>query len=86
MPMNRHFHHHERTMMRPLLLCLLCLACTSLQAEDRPNIVLILIDDAGFMDSGGFGGEARTPNIDQLAESGVRFSNYQTSPLCAPSR
>jgi arylsulfatase A-like enzyme len=73
-------------MIRPLLLCLFCFVCTSLQAEDRPNIVLILIDDAGFMDFGGFGGEARTPNIDQLAESGVRFSNYHTTPLCAPSR
>lgn len=59
-------------------------------AEDarpvRPNIVLILVDDAGFSDFGAFGGEARTPNIDRLAETGVRFTNYHTSPLCAPSR
>jgi arylsulfatase/uncharacterized sulfatase len=73
-------------MMRPLILSLLCLACTSLKAVDRPNIVLILVDDAGLMDFGGFGGEAHTPNIDELAESGVRFGNYHTSPLCAPSR
>ncbi len=38
------------------------------------------------MDFGGFGGEAHTPHIDRLAEEGVRFSNYHTSPLCAPSR
>ena len=73
-------------MIGPLILGLLCLACTSLKAEDRPNIVLMLVDDAGLMDFGGFGGEAHTPNIDQLAESGVRFANYHTSPLCAPSR
>lgn len=52
----------------------------------RPNIVLILADDAGFSDFGAYGGEARTPNIDAIARSGVRFSNYHTSPLCAPSR
>jgi arylsulfatase A-like enzyme len=52
----------------------------------RPNIVLILVDDAGFSDFGAYGGEARTPNIDALARAGVRFSNYHTSPLCSPSR
>ena len=52
----------------------------------RPNIVLIVVDDAGFMDFGGYGGEALTPNIDQIASAGIRFTNYHTSPLCAPSR
>lgn len=51
-----------------------------------PNVVVILVDDAGLMDFGGYGGEARTPTIDALADDGVRFSNYHTSPLCAPSR
>jgi arylsulfatase A-like enzyme len=37
------------------------------------------------MDFGAFGGEAATPNIDRLASEGVRFSDYHTSPLCAPS-
>ncbi len=55
-------------------------------AWEPPNIVVVLVDDAGFMDFGGYGGEARTPSIDRLAEQGVRFSNYHTSPLCAPSR
>lgn len=55
-------------------------------AAERPNIVLILIDDAGFTDLGAYGGEARTTNIDALAERGVRFSNYHSSPLCSPSR
>jgi len=52
----------------------------------RPNIVLILADDVGFSDFGAYGGEARTPNIDALARTGVRFSSYHTSPLCSPSR
>ena len=67
------------------LFLLLTIPLTGL-ADSRPNIVLILVDDAGLMDFGGYGGEARTPNIDQLADAGVRFSNYHTSPLCAPSR
>jgi arylsulfatase/uncharacterized sulfatase len=59
------------------------------QAEEffeRPNIVLILVDDAALMDFGCYGGEAATPNIDQLAASGTMFTNYHTSPMCAPSR
>ena len=55
-------------------------------STDRPNFVILLVDDAGLMDFGGYGGEARTPNINRLADEGVRFSNYHTSPLCAPSR
>jgi arylsulfatase A-like enzyme len=52
----------------------------------RPNIVLILADDLGFTDLSAYGSEIRTPNIDRLAESGVKFSNYHTSASCAPSR
>ena len=52
----------------------------------RPNIVLILVDDAALMDFGAYGGEAQTPNIDALASRGVIFTQYRTSPMCAPSR
>lgn len=52
----------------------------------RPNFVLVLVDDAAFMDFGIYGGEARTPVIDRLARRGMIFSNYHSSPLCAPSR
>lgn len=52
----------------------------------RPNIVMIVVDDAALMDFGAFGGEARTPNIDRLARSGAMFTAYHTSPLCSPSR
>jgi arylsulfatase A-like enzyme len=57
-----------------------------LMLNAKPNVVLILVDDAGFMDFGGYGGEANTPNINRIADEGVRFSNYHTSPLCATSR
>jgi arylsulfatase A-like enzyme len=52
----------------------------------RPNVVILLVDDAAFMDFGAYGGEARTPNIDALAARGVMFTRYRTSPLCSPSR
>ncbi len=52
----------------------------------RPNFVILLIDDAAFMDLGAYGGEARTPNIDALAARGALFTRYYSSPLCSPSR
>jgi arylsulfatase A-like enzyme len=52
----------------------------------RPNIVLILVDDAALMDFGIYGGEARTPNIDALAARGAMFRRHYSSPLCSPSR
>lgn len=52
----------------------------------KPNFVVLLIDDAAFMDLGIYGGEARTPNIDALASGGAMFTRYYSSPLCSPSR
>ncbi|MFN3313388.1 MAG: sulfatase-like hydrolase/transferase [Hyphomonas sp.] len=52
----------------------------------QPNILILLVDDAAFMDFGVYGGEARTPNIDALAARGAMFTGFRTSPLCAPSR
>ena len=56
------------------------------QTKGQPNIVIILVDDAALMDFGVYGGEAQTPNIDALAGRGAIFTQYRTSPLCAPSR
>ncbi|MDH4094424.1 MAG: arylsulfatase [Betaproteobacteria bacterium] len=55
-------------------------------APRRPNIVIILGDDLGFADTGAFGGEIRTPNIDALANNGVRFTNFYTHASCSPTR
>jgi arylsulfatase len=52
----------------------------------RPNIVIILGDDMGFSDMGSFGGEIRTPNLDALANAGVRFTNFYTHASCSPTR
>ncbi len=51
-----------------------------------PNVVLIVLDDAGYSDLGCFGSEIATPNIDQLAAEGVRYANFHATPLCSPSR
>ena len=56
-----------------------------LSGNEKPNIVLILIDDLGLTDIGAFGSEIDTPNMDMLAGEGLIFSNYHTSPECAPS-
>ena len=69
-----------------LFLILLGNVTYSQNSEIKPNIVLILVDDAALMDFGAYGGEANTPNIDKLAHQGTMFTNYHTSPSCAPSR
>ena len=54
--------------------------------EQRPNILLIVADDAGYADIGSFGGEIQTPNIDALAATGVRFTQFGVSATCSPTR
>lgn len=53
---------------------------------NAPNIVVIMLDDVGFSTAGTFGGLAETPNFDKLAENGLRYTNFHTTSLCAPSR
>lgn len=67
-----------------LLVCLAWMQVAT--AGERPNIVLIVADDIGYSDFGAFGGEIETPNIDALASSGVRFSNFHAASSCAPTR
>lgn len=54
--------------------------------SDRPNILIVLVDDLGFSDLGAFGGEIRTPHLDALATSGLRFTSFHTTPVCSPTR
>ena len=68
-------------------LSLLCLAVLpQTPAEARPNVVLILADDMGFSDLGCYGGEISTPNLDQLAADGLRFTQFYNTSKCFPSR
>ena len=52
----------------------------------RPNIVIIIGDDIGYSDFGCYGGEIETPNIDRIATDGVRFTQFHTESMCAPTR
>ncbi|GAA2054625.1 arylsulfatase [Williamsia deligens] len=51
-----------------------------------PNVVVVLVDDMGFSVTGPYGSEIPTPHLDRLAQEGLRFSNFHTTPLCSPSR
>ena len=55
-------------------------------ADDRPNIVVIMVDDLGYSDIGCFGGEIETPHLDALASGGMRFSQFYNTAKCHSSR
>ncbi|XP_039870747.1 steryl-sulfatase [Simochromis diagramma] len=71
-----------------LLLLLLEVNSASLQETNRPNFVLIMVDDLGIGDLGCYGNNSlRTPNIDQLAKEGVKLTHHiAAASLCTPSR
>jgi arylsulfatase A-like enzyme len=58
----------------------------SVASTQRPNIVFILADDLGWADVGYHGSEIQTPNIDRLAQEGVRFSHHYVMATCTPTR
>ncbi len=56
------------------------------EKEKRPDVVVIMADDMGYSDLGCFGGEIRTPNLDRLADSGLRYTNFYSENMCWVSR
>lgn len=79
------------TAVRFLLLTLLTIATVQRAATQPrpllpPHVVIVVLDDMGFADLGSFGSEIHTPSIDALAQTGLRFTNFQTTGLCSPSR
>ena len=84
--MNRHrLNPHFRCVLAAVLISF---AATPNISAERPNIVLVSIDDMGWGDFSCFGNrDAKTPHIDQLAREGIRFEQfYVNSPICSPSR
>jgi arylsulfatase A-like enzyme len=72
-----------------IVIIFLLLGCTSIQEKRiKPNIILFLIDDLGYGDLGCYGNkEIFTPNIDRLAEQGMRFTDFHSNgPMCTPTR
>lgn len=82
----------------PPLLAKLCLPALALplaftasaaepaKAAKRPNILLIVADDLGYTDLGAYGAEIATPNLDRLADTGVKMTSFYASPFCSPTR
>lgn len=52
----------------------------------RPNFLIIVADDLGYSDVGAFGGEIKTPNINSLAEDGIRLTDFHAAAACSPTR
>ena len=69
-----------------LTMGLVALAPFAAQAAERPNIIYIMADDMGFSDIGCYGSEISTPNLDGLAEDGVRFTQFYNTARCCPTR
>jgi arylsulfatase A-like enzyme len=55
-------------------------------AAERPNIILMMSDDMGYSDLGCYGGEINTPNLNRLAEGGLRFTQFYNTGRCCPTR
>ena len=82
--------------MKHLLWIVFCLSiltsCTNQtdkteeEASARPNIILIMGDDMGYSDLACYGGEINTPNLDQLAANGLRFTQFYNTARCCPTR
>ncbi|KAI5302160.1 hypothetical protein KEM56_000971 [Ascosphaera pollenicola] len=54
--------------------------------SSKPNFLVIVADDLGFSDVGAFGSEIQTPNLDALAQDGLRFTDFHTASACSPTR
>lgn len=77
--------------LRWLAVCLAVVMSFSISSSQaavasRPNIILILADDMGYSDLGSFGSEISTPNLDRLANNGLRFTQFYNGARCCPTR
>ncbi len=69
-----------------LFVSLFAIATGLLHAAEKPNMIYILSDDMGFSDIGCYGSEIDTPNLDQLAEDGLRYTQFYNTARCCPTR
>jgi len=77
----------RKRMLKFLAVSLILLPLAGMGAAKRPNVVLFLVDDMGWMDSGVYGSKYyETPHMDRLATQAMRFTDAYALPLCSPSR
>lgn len=74
------------TRFHSLLLAGLCCLGGFAQGAERPNLIVILVDDMGFSDLGCYGSEIPTPHLDALAADGLRFTQFYNTGRCCPTR
>lgn len=76
-----------KIILASILIASICPGCSSEKNEQPPNILFILVDDMGEEVVQSYGGSTySTPNIDALAETGTKFTNCYSAPVCSPSR
>ncbi len=75
----------NRTSKPVSFICSLAFAA-ALSGDDRPNIIVIVVDDLGYSDIGAFGSEIDTPNLDALAQADLQLTNFHSGVSCAPTR
>ncbi|MHC4951435.1 MAG: arylsulfatase [Planctomycetota bacterium] len=76
----------KKTTESILFICLMVLFAGTGFAAKQPNILLVMVDDMGWTDIGCYGSEIETPNIDALADRGVKFTDFHVSVSCSPTR
>ena len=54
--------------------------------ENAPNILIVMLDDVGFGQASGFGGEINTPTLSRLAKEGIAYNCFHTTAMCSPTR
>jgi len=70
-----------------LILLFGTLACSEPETDaERPNVILIMVDDMGYECMGSYGSSYETPVLDDLASRSIRFTNCISQPLCTPTR
>lgn len=75
----------KSALLRALIAAILCTLVAA--SAERPNFVIVFIDDLGYGDVGCFGsGQIRTPSMDRLAAEGMRLTHFYAQPICGPSR
>ncbi|MHC4994114.1 MAG: arylsulfatase [Planctomycetota bacterium] len=74
------------TRLTLLLVCFLAFTCPTVHAAQRPNVLIVMVDDLGFSDVGCYGSEIDTPPLDALAANGLRFRQFYNTAKCHSSR
>lgn len=79
-------YFHRLTLAILILVFVTVSFSQSASAAGRPNIILIMADDMGYSDIGCYGGEINTPNLDQMAAGGLRFTQFYNNAKCTTTR